>query len=294
MPRHSLLSGSYRAISGGHVEEAFLDLTGSPTAVYTFDDHDFNPRQFWADLMTFRSKRLPMGCGTSSSQGGIVGMHAYSILDVREVRDVGLDFFRDKLARGTLGGVSGFTEFDGTVRLLRIRNPHGQGEWKGEFSDRSPIWERLMANKNERWNESNAVVDLTSTAPQSPELKRTMVNDGTFWIDYDSFLMGFSNVDVVRSPPQINGLFTVAICNQSPRIAPLHFASIGTCIPRESRKELRVQLSHQNQQSQMHQRISNKRRWPAAGRGRLVQRKGRSVRYVHSKDKAWGFSRSRR
>lgn len=145
--------------------------------------------------MQFRSKELPMGCGTSSSQVGIIGMHAYSILDVREVRNVGLDFFRDKLAQRTLGNVSGYTEFDGTVRLLRIRNPHGQGEWKGEFSDTSPVWERLMENKNDNWKESKGLVDLT--APQSPELKRTMINDGTFWIDYDSFLMGFSNVDVV-------------------------------------------------------------------------------------------------
>ena len=75
-------------------------------------------------------------------------MHAYSILDVREVKNVGLDFFTDKLMQGTLGGVSGFTELDGTVRLLRIRNPHGKGEWKGDFSDKSPIWQRLLANKS--------------------------------------------------------------------------------------------------------------------------------------------------
>lgn len=67
-----------------------------------------------------------MGCGTSTSQVGIVGGHAYSILDVREVTNVGVEFFTDKLLQGTLGGVSGFTEYDGTVRLLRIRNPHGQ------------------------------------------------------------------------------------------------------------------------------------------------------------------------
>ena len=145
--------------------------------------------------MQFRSKKLPMGCGTSQTQAGIVGMHAYSILDVRQITNVGLDFFNDKIAQGTLGNVSGFTELDGTVRLLRIRNPHGKGEWKGEFSDRSPIWERLMANKKVLWKESKPVVDLT--APQSPELKRTMKDDGTFWIDYDSFLQGFHNVDVV-------------------------------------------------------------------------------------------------
>lgn len=196
----SSFAGSYRAISGGHVEEAFLDLTGAPTSVYNFDHHDFNPRCFWRELVENRRKRLPMGCGTSSSQGGIVGMHAYSILDVKEVRNVGVDFFRDKLAAGTLGNVSGFTELDGTVRLLRIRNPHGQGEWTGEFSDKSPVWERLMANKQVQWEESGGVVDLTAmAAPQSPELTRTFVNDGTFWIDYDSFLMGFSNVDVVHA-----------------------------------------------------------------------------------------------
>ena len=194
---YAKIHGSYSAISGGHVEEAFLDLTGAPTAVYNFDHHDFNARHFWSELMQYRRKRLPMGCGTSTSQGGIVGMHAYSILDVREIKNVGVDFFRDKLVAGTLGNVSGFTELDGIVRLLRIRNPHGQGEWKGDFSDRSPIWERLMASKRG----SNGMIDLTSDympqEPQSPELKRTMKNDGTFWIDYDSFLMGFHNVDVV-------------------------------------------------------------------------------------------------
>ena len=125
-------------------------------------------------------------------------MHAYSILDVREIRNVGLGFFTDNLVQG-MGNVSGFTELDGVVRLLRIRNPHGSGEWKGNFSDRSSVWEKLFANKNVNWKES--AIDLTSDAvpyqPQSPELKRTMKNDGTFWIDYDSFLMGFHNVDVV-------------------------------------------------------------------------------------------------
>lgn len=190
------MHGSYKSISGGHVAEAFLDLTGAPTIVYNFDHHDFNPRKFWSELMTFRKKRLPMGCGTSNSQEGIIGMHAYSILDVREVKNVGVDFFRDKLIQGTLGNVSGFTELDGTVRLLRIRNPHGKGEWRGDFGDKSPIWQRLLANRSSNGGaDSSGVFDLT--APQSPELKRTMKDDGVFWMDYDSFLMGFHNVDVV-------------------------------------------------------------------------------------------------
>jgi calpain-15 len=172
--------GCYQAISGGHIAEAFLDLTGAPTLVYTFDANDFRPRTFWSKLLVYRKQQLPMGCATSSSAAGIIGMHAYSILDVREIRNVGVEFFKDKLLTGSLGNVSGFTEYDGTVRLLRIRNPHGKGEWKGEWSDRSDIWEKLLEHDHSGIS----------------GLQRSMRNDGTFWIDYDSFLMGFSNVDV--------------------------------------------------------------------------------------------------
>jgi calpain-15 len=176
--------GSYQAISGGHIAEAFLDLTGAPTLVYSFDEKDFCPCSFWSKLLGYRKQELPMGCGTSSSAAGIIGGHAYSILDVREIRNVGVAFFKDKLLAGSLGNVSGFTEYDGTVRLLRIRNPHGKGEWKGEWSDRSPIWEELLECQSRNLGRGDG-------------LQRSMTDDGTFWIDYDSFLMGFSNVDVV-------------------------------------------------------------------------------------------------
>jgi hypothetical protein len=54
----------------------------------------------------------------------------------------------------------------------------GKGEWKGAFSDRSKIWEKLLLHSG-------------------VSLPRTNANDGTFWIGYDDFLMGFSNIDVV-------------------------------------------------------------------------------------------------
>lgn len=120
-----------------------------------------------------------MGCGTSTSQVGIIGGHAYSVLDVKEIKNVRFDFFKDKIFSGVMGNVSGFTEFDGTVRLLRIRNPHGKSEWKGEFSDNSPIWEKLLQNKgtcSSSWSSSSSKLD-------SPEPIRTMKDDGTFWID---------------------------------------------------------------------------------------------------------------
>jgi Calpain family cysteine protease/Ubiquitin interaction motif len=53
-----------------------------------------------------------------------------------------------------------------------------KGEWKGAFSDKSSIWEKLLVHSG-------------------VSLPRTNANDGTFWIGYDDFLMGFSNVDIV-------------------------------------------------------------------------------------------------
>jgi len=188
---YAKIHGSYHAISGGHIAEAFLDLTGAPTLVYNFDHPSFSPKPFWSKLLSYRHQHLPMGCGTSTSQVGIMGGHAYSLLDVKEITGVAPGYFREDMATGTLGGVSGFTEYDGTVRLLRIRNPHGQGEWKGQFSDGSSAWEDLM----EHHRGTSTAKDGTSDAGAAFE--RTMENDGTFWIDYDSFLMGFSNVDVV-------------------------------------------------------------------------------------------------
>jgi len=184
--------GSYQAISGGHVAEAFLDLTGAPTLQCSLlQSPGFDPRRFWHQLLKWRRQQLPMGCGTDchNSEAGIVGMHAYSILDVREISNVDQSFF---CHHPTIGNVSGFTNHDdGKVRLLRIRNPHGQGEWKGDFSDQSDdVWERLLQSTTASNNSNGNDIDTQF-------LHRTMKNDGTFWIDYDHFLMGFSNVDVV-------------------------------------------------------------------------------------------------
>ena len=56
-----------------------------------------------------------MGCATahdpSLREVGLCGGHAYSILDVREIVDRRIEH--------------------GRAKLLRIRNPHGVGEWNG-------------------------------------------------------------------------------------------------------------------------------------------------------------------
>eukprot|EP01062_Namystynia_karyoxenos_P002975 TRINITY_DN1103_c1_g1_i1.p2 TRINITY_DN1103_c1_g1~~TRINITY_DN1103_c1_g1_i1.p2 ORF type:complete len:677 (+),score=235.07 TRINITY_DN1103_c1_g1_i1:65-2032(+) len=95
--------GSYKAISGGEIEEALLDLTGAPTESIDFAADGFDPSLLWERLLRFRAQGFPMGCATAPIRGlrevGLVGLHAYSILDVRE------------LSRGR-------------HQLLKLRNPH--------------------------------------------------------------------------------------------------------------------------------------------------------------------------
>jgi hypothetical protein len=59
-------------------------------------------------------------CGSSASDSGngIYPFHAYTIIGVFEV----------------------FTEERGIFKLLKIRNPHGKGEWVGDWGDDSYLW----------------------------------------------------------------------------------------------------------------------------------------------------------
>ena len=151
--------GSYKAISGGHIAEALLDLTGAPCFTINFDEPHFNLDRLWTQLVFFKSKGFPMGCATGGGdpqlkEVGLCGSHAYSILECREIES--------KAASREI------------VRLLRIRNPHGVGEWNGDWSDASATWSQQLSHG----------------------LERTGVNDGTFWMDLTHFVMGFQLVDV--------------------------------------------------------------------------------------------------
>ena len=137
---------------------------------------------------------------------GLCGSHAYSITDARVVRTA-----------------------SGAERLLRIRNPHGVGEWNGDWSDKSAKWAQLvdadpsMVFSPRGSSGRGGVAAATRIVRAGPkpsriwtgsssrdhrlvaaQVKRTGDDDGTFWMDYTHFLMGFSRVDVCVAPPQFH------------------------------------------------------------------------------------------
>lgn len=110
--------GDYSAIEGGFTGEGIEDLTGGVTTeIYTADILD--REAFWRDELMQVNKEFLFGCSTGiwgrgrESQGGILALHAYSVMRAVE-------------AEGE--------------RLVLLKNPWGKGEWKGPWSDGSKEW----------------------------------------------------------------------------------------------------------------------------------------------------------
>ncbi|MEQ2189157.1 Calpain-9, partial [Xenoophorus captivus] len=115
---YAKIHGSYESLKGGSTMEAMEDFTGGVGEMY-------ETKKAPEDLFTIMKKALDrgslMGCSidiTSSAESeaktstGLVKGHAYSITGLEEVH-----------VRGQ------------KVKLIRIRNPWGQVEWNGCWSD---------------------------------------------------------------------------------------------------------------------------------------------------------------
>mmetsp|Transcript_29611 Transcript_29611/g.27061 ORF Transcript_29611/g.27061 Transcript_29611/m.27061 type:complete len:185 (-) Transcript_29611:927-1481(-) len=108
--------GDYYCCRYGFLTDACEYLLGSPSKAYMCCKNDEDT--LWDIVMDADSKNHFMGACTSKgkvskAKDGLVGAHVYSILGAYEV---------------------------GKIRLLKMRNPWGKVEWKGDYSDDSDKW----------------------------------------------------------------------------------------------------------------------------------------------------------
>ena len=181
--------GSYHAISGGWIAEGLLDLTGCPTETIRLDASGFKSEEAWSKLLSYAAAKFPMGCATqgdpSHREVGLVGNHAYSVMEVRELhgaavgRQTKLTSFvaKDGVEDVNAASDSAAPSDRTPLRLLRIRNPWGRKEWSGEWGASSEVW----------------------TSKLGAELGHTRVDDGTFWMSWHDFLCRFTVVDVCKA-----------------------------------------------------------------------------------------------
>ncbi|KAH8687438.1 hypothetical protein BGZ60DRAFT_363165 [Tricladium varicosporioides] len=145
--------GDYAAIEGGWTGEGLEDLTGGVTTELLSTDI-LDKEYFWNEELMKVNKDFLFGCSSSLFWGrgyrkGIYEGHAYSIMKCVEI--------------------------DGK-RLCLLRNPWGEGEWTGAWSDGSKEW----------------------TPEWMQKLDHRFGDDGAFWMSYEDLLRKYQTFDRTR------------------------------------------------------------------------------------------------
>ncbi|XP_070807123.1 calpain-9 isoform X3 [Pituophis catenifer annectens] len=162
---YAKLNGSYEALKGGSSIEAMEDFTGGVGETF---EAKKAPKNFYELLQRALKRGSLVGCSIDISNAaeseartptGLIKGHAYSVTGIDEVN-----------YRGQ------------TVRLIRVRNPWGQVEWNGAWSDNSSEWNSLSPSEKQ-------------------QLHHTTLDDGEFWMNFEDFLSNFEKVEICNLTP---------------------------------------------------------------------------------------------
>jgi len=114
--------GSYERIIGGQTHLTLRDLTGAPSYEFSVDEDDGFNR-----ILEGEQKNYVMSAGINQRSSGetdglrelgLVSEHSYGLIAAAEVTD----------GSGN------------KVQLVKLRNPWGNFEWRGKWSDYSDCW----------------------------------------------------------------------------------------------------------------------------------------------------------
>ncbi|KAK5873288.1 hypothetical protein PBY51_018340 [Eleginops maclovinus] len=161
---YAKLCGSYEALSGGSTSEGFEDFTGGMC-------ESFDLKEAQRDLQSIIGRAL--------SRGSLIGCS----IDISSAVDMEAVTFR-KLVKGHAYSVTSLrqVEYRGQHKILiRIRNPWGQVEWTGAWSDSSSEWSSV-------------------DSAEKDELLCQM-EDGEFWMSFQDFLRQFSRLEICNLTP---------------------------------------------------------------------------------------------
>eukprot|EP01031_Cornospumella_fuschlensis_P034919 gene34919-42286_t len=163
---YAKIHGSYFAIRAGWAYEAMMDLTGAPCFSIRLDEPEVQAKvesgELWASLVRYDLENFLMSASTPGedtvSEGtrakhpttGLVAGHAYTLI----------------AAKSTSQG----------HQLVKLRNPWGNMEWTGDWSDTSPLWtEEIQAEIGDKVVQSD---------------------DGTFWMSFQDLLKHFHSLNI--------------------------------------------------------------------------------------------------
>uniref|UniRef100_A0A4W4HRE7 Calpain catalytic domain-containing protein n=1 Tax=Electrophorus electricus TaxID=8005 RepID=A0A4W4HRE7_ELEEL len=176
---YAKVNGCYEALSGGSTSEGFEDFTGGIAESYEL-------RKAPTNMFQIIQKALEAGALLGCS------------IDITSAADSEA-VTRQKLVKGHAYSLTGATEVHyrgGLEKLVRLRNPWGQVEWTGAWSDNSSEWSYV--DPSERPN-NNA-------------------EDGEFWMSFSEFMRQYNRVEICTLTPDAitsDDVKPWSVCNYS-------------------------------------------------------------------------------
>ena len=185
---YAKLHGCYEALGGGLIDDALVDMTGLVSykvkltgkgGYFEVPPAQQGPLadQLWDQLMNFKKNGTLMGCSADGGgvesdimihgeNTGLLARHAYGIVDMLYVVNPKAHNTKKR------------------HRLLRVRNPWGNREWTGKWSDDSPE----MAEFGEAVNK-----ELQKSGDVDEDIDLKNKDDGTFFMCFKDWRTIFDN-----------------------------------------------------------------------------------------------------
>uniref|UniRef100_A0A671WW80 Calpain-3 n=1 Tax=Sparus aurata TaxID=8175 RepID=A0A671WW80_SPAAU len=183
---YAKLHGSYEALKGGNTTEAMEDFTGGVTEFYEMKEA---PKELYKIMKKALERGSLMGCSIDVSQttekavfprrSNVCSVCPQSLVPARfETRTV------TGLVKGHAYSVTAVEEvkLEAKVRLVRLRNPWGQVEWNGPWSDNSKEWATLSKSEKEK-------------------LQHQSAEDGEFWMSFEDFKKNYTKIEICNLTP---------------------------------------------------------------------------------------------
>jgi len=177
---YAKLHGSYEGLDGGNLSDALVDFTGGVAELLPL--HTDNGQLKYKDdearqelfqriyqevgdhALVCAAIRCSNGSREERTETGLVKGHAYGVTALRKV---------------PIGSTGLSTLFKGRekIALVRLRNPWGEKEWNGAFSDRSREWNSISEKERDK-------------------LGLVTSDDGEFWMPWEDFVTQFTDLSI--------------------------------------------------------------------------------------------------
>uniref|UniRef100_A0A8C4D9W1 Calpain catalytic domain-containing protein n=1 Tax=Dicentrarchus labrax TaxID=13489 RepID=A0A8C4D9W1_DICLA len=142
---YAKVCGSYTDMNAGTPSEAMMDFTGG---VHICIELSNPPLNLWEMMCRAGQSKSLIGCGTPQ---GVTLLSPMMIAG-------------QMMSQGKV------------VNLVRLWNPWGKGEWNGDWSDRSSLWQTVSA--------------------QDRKICLSVDDDGEFWMTLEDFCRFYSDLDI--------------------------------------------------------------------------------------------------